>query len=452
MCMTNYIARFSFYKAGQGLFYGGHIKKDEGYTIVYDCGSSNKREVLSNEIDRFVEDLYAKKKPQIDLLFISHLDYDHVSGLKELLGKCQVKRIILPYIDVDTRKYFFTSVVLSDDWGDDENIIEAEKSGDSVINSLGSSKTIEFYEEYFELIKNPVNFIKTYSKNEEIEIFFIQSGESPKNETPPRGDENPDIIVRGTVDPNDIDSNGKAFIYKNDLQFFIRSFWEFTTFVKELDPEIISAFRKELCKIAEKEKLDLDDIKKIVIEKRKEVRKCYDKFMGDINSYGIVLFHKPIEKDVYSNSFCFSAPNDYSVFYRHYLECETCQLIFVDWYIICADIIKKNIDRGTLLLGDMSIKTKDNTPTFTKPFLDKILHPSFVQLPHHGSGKSCDIEGLQKNNLLDDEKVTFFICNFGLGNKYGHPSYELLLKLTQVNGNRILNNTQISRIETVYYN
>jgi len=98
-------SKFCFFKAGQGLFYGGKIycrESKQVFTIVYDCGTSGRISNLYEEIDYFKRMNYyleKDKEDKIDLLFISHLHYDHVSGIKHLLEKFKVENIILPYID-----------------------------------------------------------------------------------------------------------------------------------------------------------------------------------------------------------------------------------------------------------------------------------------------------------------------------------------------------------------
>lgn len=95
---------FTFFKAGQGAFYAGRIHNNrtgKSYTIVYDCGTSRcvsgNRKSLSNEIEYFTNDWQSlpfeknkTDKPIIDILFISHTDEDHVSGIKQLLKTCRI--------------------------------------------------------------------------------------------------------------------------------------------------------------------------------------------------------------------------------------------------------------------------------------------------------------------------------------------------------------------------
>lgn len=50
----------------------------ECYNVVYDCGTRNGTKLLEREINKAFN-----RKQSVDLLFISHFDRDHVSGLKE---------------------------------------------------------------------------------------------------------------------------------------------------------------------------------------------------------------------------------------------------------------------------------------------------------------------------------------------------------------------------------
>lgn len=80
---------------GQGGLCHGQLKvATQRLNWVYDCGS-NQTDVLAAEIDRL--------PPHIDLLFLSHLDDDHVSGIDRLLSQRTIDEIVLPYLNDATR-------------------------------------------------------------------------------------------------------------------------------------------------------------------------------------------------------------------------------------------------------------------------------------------------------------------------------------------------------------
>lgn len=86
---------FTFHPVGHGLFYTGKITDYEGKTfnIVYDIGSKDLK-VIGKEVLEYTNNIDGS----VDLLFISHLHIDHISGLNDLLKNTKVKAIILPYL------------------------------------------------------------------------------------------------------------------------------------------------------------------------------------------------------------------------------------------------------------------------------------------------------------------------------------------------------------------
>lgn len=77
---------------GQGFFHTASVDFN-GLVIryVYDCGSNNSDE-LSERIKA-----YREETASADILFISHFDNDHVSGLDLLLGEVGCDVVVLPY-------------------------------------------------------------------------------------------------------------------------------------------------------------------------------------------------------------------------------------------------------------------------------------------------------------------------------------------------------------------
>lgn len=78
---------------GQGGMFSGQLQA--GNTTlrwVYDCGS-NQQDRLSEEI------LSVADRGAIDLMFLSHLDSDHVNGVDRLLAATTVEEVVLPYLN-----------------------------------------------------------------------------------------------------------------------------------------------------------------------------------------------------------------------------------------------------------------------------------------------------------------------------------------------------------------
>ena len=106
----------SFLPVGQGAFYVERFHNSGGQRdniVVYDCGSTSKICV-----ERAIKRAFASKRASgnrkvvIDALFISHLHYDHISGIEALLKRCEVKRIYLPYTTPEEREILWLGCVI----------------------------------------------------------------------------------------------------------------------------------------------------------------------------------------------------------------------------------------------------------------------------------------------------------------------------------------------------
>ncbi|MDE5418457.1 MBL fold metallo-hydrolase [Labilibaculum sp. DW002] len=424
-------AKFSFFKAGQGSFYGGRIcQHDTGkvFTIVYDCGTTRfikgNNQSLNNEIDIFkYPPHYFPHNNEIDLLFISHLDYDHVSGLKRLLKEFNVKNIILPYIEKKDRQFFLVSV----------------SGDDNPDNSLSIVDYISF-------IESPDQFILQNSESKEVKIFFVKSNGKTNIEYKDYDNENQSesIYPRGTPAENEEYTNQRSVsVYENNLQFFIEKYWEFTTYAKSVNQKAITklhdCLRKTLNKNSSKD-LTFEDLKEIVTDNRKEAHDCYTNCIGDINSHGLILLHGPIRFEhlcgrVYSSCEFNHASNDFN--HRHFHD---------DYHFR-----KRNLNMlGTLLFGDSSINPNNNPIDFPMAFKDKLVNVHIVQVPHHGSSENWDFDAFKNLKIGDSfsrwDNQVIAVCNFGYGNTYGHPSHKVLNDLRST----IFMNTQFSRLNIKY--
>lgn len=435
-CNKNEImeAIFSFFKAGQGGFYGGKILSHNNYqvyTVVYDCGTSpfiiGNSQSLNEEID-FFKGSSRRGFPEtneIDLLFISHLDYDHVSGLKRLLTEFKVKNIILPYIRKEHRHYF---------------LISFENSNSPIDLS---------FDDYASFLDSPHAFSRETSDNAEVNLIFIDSNENFEVNYQNYDDtEAPEIYKKGTRSDDIEEFENENFVstYKNNLQFFIQQKWEFTTFVKGIGEESISKLNDSLKKILGKkpeEKLTLENLKKLTTHSRKKAHKCYRDCLGGVNSHGLVLLHGPIGYDYLAAKL--SQNCELSLFKNNDSSS--------DWRNSFLYKIRKNQTMyGTLLFGDSSINsTKNNPVKFPNSFRAKLLNARIIQIPHHGSKENWNLKAFDDlrigSEIINDKENFISVCNFGFGNKYGHPCPQILNDLRS----NIFLNTQFSRLNIHYF-
>jgi hypothetical protein len=80
---------------GQGGLHCGELTQGQKpLRWVYDCGS-NQADALKREIG------CVARGGEIDLLFLSHFDSDHVNGVDLLLSQVKVHEVVLPYLNED---------------------------------------------------------------------------------------------------------------------------------------------------------------------------------------------------------------------------------------------------------------------------------------------------------------------------------------------------------------
>lgn len=425
-------SKFSFFKAGQGSFYGGRIHSPESgktFTVIYDCGTSRyvsgNTASLNREITLFKNDWYYHHSNDIDLLFISHLDYDHVSGIKRLLNEFNVKRIILPYIEKQFRQLFLISIFANDTPTD---------------NDLSLT-------DYTTFLESPQRFIQEQSKN--TTIYFVidnndhqikyegyqDEGESLEQDIYPMGTElNPSLL-------DELTGSSNTLLYDNNLQFFIQKKWEFTTYVKTVNVQAISSLNnclKTLLGKSDQDELTLTDLALLITTNRTESRKCYMNRIGEINSHGLVLLHGPIRFRYLEGKIKSDCElNNQELRYFRFFD---------DGYHFRSN---NRIMLGTLLLGDTSINPNNNPLNFSNQFKEKLENVHIVQVPHHGSSENWDsveFDQLSIGSSIRWNNKIVSVCNFGYGNKYGHPSHEVLNDLSS----SMYLNTQFSRLTIKY--
>ena len=90
---------FKIHPIGQGGFYTGFLdfygRNHSQFNFVYDCGTLSERSNLNHAIKSYKNRIWNKV---IDVLFISHLDDDHVNGIADLLNGIRCENIYLPYL------------------------------------------------------------------------------------------------------------------------------------------------------------------------------------------------------------------------------------------------------------------------------------------------------------------------------------------------------------------
>lgn len=311
-----------FHPVGQGAFYSEHFEDNNyNFNIVYDCGVL--KAITHGE--KVVSQAFTKDD-EIDILFISHLDYDHISLVKKLKDTVKrIKRVILPLV-VD--KYYILSFY-------------------KAINN-GSK-----YNDVIKLIRNPEEYF-----GESTKITFV----NPVEEGQP---------IHESYEPTNVERIGNRINSGTAIRFNHPD-WIFIPFNHK--------FKERRNRLEDKLKeaglstADIDDsnvaLGNLTDEKKRKILKnIYDKVDGNINENSMFLYSGPSGNTtsyVYSDWFyrgCF--PDCFHDYYHYH------HIILKDRpaCIYCGDGDLNKVD----ILHEIGV-LENNVGIF--------------QIPHHGSIKS----------------------------------------------------------------
>jgi hypothetical protein len=373
------MADFTFHNVGQGLFYSGSI---EDFNFIYDCGSESKTHIQSVVSD------YKKNKLKnscIDLLVLSHLHTDHVSGLADLLGdEIVVDTVMLPYLSPIER----------------------------LMVSLGGNNPPEWLRRFW---SDPLSFL--VDKGAKKIVLFGNNEASPPEDVPIEeysedrekmdinklpNDEKLEKEVRAKERKTvaDLFEQGKLFAKKHHLSILVKNNWLFRFFNHK--PDDLGRSQFEQCV---KANFPDNDPINIIRDRSKLVtlRTCYDKLAGDINNTSLVLYHAPITNGLSRASqldgFCPCSP-----FPRISRTAQTPNKL----------TIHLHNSVGHLLNGDIDFK--NNWAEIERHFGRYLSITDLALVPHHGSK-----ENWHQNVLNKIANTCCWVISAGSNNKYGHP-------------------------------
>ena len=354
----------TFYPVGQGGFYSESFKaENNNFNVVYDCGS------LSRDVDKVISNSFDKNE-DIDILFISHFDSDHVNKiniLKNSVGK--IKTVIMPLLSEEDKNFLLL-----------------------VYKWLGSE-----YKNSLDILNNPKEFFGSETK-----IIWVREVVESRDE-----ESNQEIRdVAEIEDGAEIKSGENINFYLRGQKFWIYKPYNYKN--KTRCKELIKKFRENNISIR-----DLKDVG-YVVNHTKEIRKCYKEVEGDINQNSLVLYSNLIEyKDgtTYIDYIYMGKDLEFYPFWRDYF-----------------DFFYNRSDIGCIYTGDVHLKT------IVDDFKNKIkqckyyLPVNTIQVPHHGSKNGFDIDFF--NDFSEGPRRIISPISFGLSNPYGHPSSMVIKQLT----------------------
>ena len=351
----------TFHPVGQGAFYSERFQiwkpNVETHSIVYDCGVCIKKETQAVHV---VKQAFAGKD-EIDYLFISHLDYDHVSLTYAMLPR--VKNIVLPLVSKEELVIAMLYYEVSEE-------SDIARFFSEIISRLEDNNR-----------RNSVIFVGDIEEglNDRANANVIKSGK----EIEPQWDYDWVLI------PHNIKYCARKQELMDELDRLIHE--------KEFAMDIIGHGLKPF-KTAEEllSKLNEADFAKkvlVVPSLRKAVKSAYESIEGGTNENSLLLY---------------SGPKSGVTRY----ELEMC-LPYRPW---CYCGISK---AACLYTGDSTCDMAD----WKKKYAAVWEHIGTIQLPHHGSVESFDVD------TYPVDRPYIFPVSFGTYNTYGHPSGKVLAYL-----------------------
>ena len=351
-----------FHPVGQGGFYSESFKtNNNNFNVVYDCGS------ISRGVDKVISNSFDKNE-DIDILFISHFDSDHVNKiniLKNSVGK--IKTVIMPLLSEEDKDFL-----------------------PLVYKWLGSE-----YKNSLDILNNPKEFFGSETK-----IIWVR-------EVVESRDEESNQEIRDVAEIED----GAEIKGGENINFSLegRKFWIYKPYNyknKIRHKELLKKFRENNILIN-----DLKDIE-YIFNHIKEIRKCYKEVEGSINQNSLVLYSNLIEYKDSTACIYIYIREDYWKFHPFWRYCFS----------------KNQFNLGCIYTGDVHLKTIVDDFKNKIKRCKYYLPVNTIQVPHHGSKNGFDIDFF--NDFSEGRRRIISPISFGLSNPYGHPSSMVIKQLT----------------------
>jgi len=363
-------AHFTFHNAGQGLFYSGRIGD---FNLIYDCGSENKRHIQSlvSEFKRS-----NPGKSNIDLLVLSHLHADHVSGLDALLdNQTVVDTVMLPYLSPEERLMVAlgssnSSERLRDFWADPISFLERKNVGRIVLFGANEASPPE----------------DVSGENEERKMNIDKLPRDEKLESQIREREGQSVT--------NLFNQNRLLAKRHNKSLIVSNRWLFRFFnIKQKDP------KQDQFEQCVRKTFPNDDLVDIIRDnsKLKNLRACYDMLGGDFNNTSLVLYHGPISGRLYQMN-----------------QCNSCPRISFDRSEQSPNRLAIHLNRafGHFLTGDVNFDKWAEIERHYGLYLSRV---ALALVPHHGSRSSW------RQVALNDIVNACWVTSSGISNKHGHP-------------------------------
>lgn len=387
----------TFHPVGQGAFYSEEFLDENEKCIfraVYDCGSlkycklqnnSNGSCLKRQHIENRVRDAFSDDHG-IDVLFISHLDDDHVNLIPclEAFQRRRIRRVILPLLTVEER-YMLTGHYL---------IRSRSRRISGVLNSIINSP-----EEYFGN-NTKVTFVRpTDGERSVVENEMGEDGvgiDDLQQEVPSLTE----ILIGNGSSDNEQMPRWLLIPYNHKPE-------RYSDLKDELENVLGKGFQIENLK-------DPD----FVIKNLKDLRRCYKVLQDGINRNSMALYSGPRD----GACSIIGEVVDGSIWGR-YCPCDQFAEYWLDRVLRLEQSSIFHGCPGCLYTGDISLDDADLMMAFER----YVRNIGMVQLPHHGS-----LDSFGAGNLPIEGRVC--VVTYGERNWFGHPAFSVKRAVVQNGG------------------
>ncbi|HEM4764033.1 TPA: MBL fold metallo-hydrolase [Streptococcus suis] len=307
---------------GQGAFYLETLMlRENEYKVIYDCGSATDVIYVETQIKASLN-----KDEEINAVFISHLDDDHVNGLEFLLKHCNVKNLFFPLITKQTKQF---------------NAIR------NLINPQSRFLT--------QFINSEGNSIRELEGGSEVQLHPISEDASNDNRV---------IEVTQAIFGAGVEVD---WVYLPHNFRERERYQNFISNIVEINSKLSNGG------ILDDDKIDLEKLKNLwrkgTAQDKKIIKKAYEDIEGTLNINSMTLYSGT------KHAFCCRC------FHRFYCR--------YDWECLIRSRNERNLAlNGCLYTGDYDLgrtATAQKWQSIYSVYEEYFPNIGLVQIPHHGS-------------------------------------------------------------------
>jgi len=425
-----YNTSFTVRGVGQGLFYTGTIGRggqaSPRFAMVYDCGTTSQRQFIKSEMSRplyWTRHITTRPYRSIEMLTISHYDYDHINGIPDLLKICNVTNVFMPYLSPVERLALALSKVRFENW-------------------------------YYDFLSDPATFLLNTGR---VQKIIVMGGGATDGdiEAQEDGDRRQDEMLTIDLPPDpslvqEIRTNdpgwlrdGRIRIKNHDGRVVVEGLWLFRFFCyrwKEKMYRFTECLREHgIIGPQGKERRDSEWMRSIITHKgirpdlyevvRPCLKQCYvDESPGkEINNSSLALYHGPID----------GAISRYRLSKRQ-VKVRTHE---TEHYTVKG--IGRGRSYGQLLLGDINLQPHvyKEMKKHYRSEQNLLCRVYLCLLPHHGSAESWN-----ENILSDLSRAKVWVASSGISHQNRHPRISVVSDIVN-DGKLVLLSNEINSVE-----